>query len=202
MFRYSICRRFAFWTCWTPFRLDSRPTEPDARMKVVLSESDITIPEGVKVEAKSRQIRVTGPRGVLTKDFRHVNLELQRSGKNKIHVVVWHGSRKQIACIRTVCSEIQNMIKGVSKGYEYKMRFVYAHFPINVNITDDGKTVEIRNFIGEKLVRRVHVLEGGLSGGPKCRNGRRLPNIGIDNRCQGCAVDGNQGRDCSYWQRH
>lgn len=40
------------------------------------------------------------------------------------------------------------------------MRFVYAHFPINVNITDDGKTVEIRNFIGEKLVRRVKMLEG------------------------------------------
>ncbi|KAI9014190.1 ribosomal protein L6, alpha-beta domain-containing protein [Hyaloraphidium curvatum] len=129
-------------------------------MKVVLSESDIVIPDGVKVEAKSRQIRVTGPRGVLTKDFRHVNLELQRSGKNKIHVVVWHGTRKQIACIRTVCSEIQNMIKGVTKGFEYKMRFVYAHFPINVNITEDGKTVEIRNFIGEKLTRRVSMLDG------------------------------------------
>jgi large subunit ribosomal protein L9e len=103
---------------------------------------------------------VTGPRGVLTKDFRHVNLELQRSGKDKIHVVVWHGSRKQIACIRTVCSEIQNMIKGVTKGFEYKMRFVYAHFPINVNVADDGTTVEIRNFIGEKMVRRVKMLDG------------------------------------------
>lgn len=40
------------------------------------------------------------------------------------------------------------------------MRFVYAHFPINVNISKDNKNIEIRNFIGEKVVRRVDMLEG------------------------------------------
>ncbi|CAM9923588.1 unnamed protein product [Ectocarpus fasciculatus] len=50
------------------------------------------------------------------------------------------------------------MITGVTKGYLYKMRFCYAHFPINVSIT--GKTVEIRNFLGEKRVRRVELAPG------------------------------------------
>ena len=36
--------------------------------------------------------------------------------------------------LRTVKSLIANLITGVTKGYKYKMRFVYAHFPINVNI--------------------------------------------------------------------
>jgi len=40
------------------------------------------------------------------------------------------------------------------------MRYVYAHFPINVNVVDDGKVVEIRNFLGEKYVRRVALHEG------------------------------------------
>ncbi len=40
------------------------------------------------------------------------------------------------------------------------MRFVYAHFPINANITDAGKEVEIRNFLGEKIVRKVKMLPG------------------------------------------
>jgi len=44
------------------------------------------------------------------------------------------------------------------------MRYVYAHFPINVNIEKDAETgtpvVEIRNFIGEKIVRRVIMHEG------------------------------------------
>jgi large subunit ribosomal protein L9e len=54
------------------------------------------------------------------------------------------------------------MITGVTKGFKYKMRFCYAHFPINVtSVNQNGKTiVEIRNFLGEKKVRRVELLEG------------------------------------------
>merc|ERR1712157_332648 len=42
----------------------------------------------------------------------------------------------------------------------YKMRLVYAHFPINATITNGGKTIEIRNFLGEKIVRTVNMLAG------------------------------------------
>jgi len=56
------------------------------------------------------------------------------------------------------------LILGVTKGYKYKMRYVYAHFPINVNIEKNKETglfeVEIRNFIGEKIVRRVTMRPG------------------------------------------
>jgi len=52
------------------------------------------------------------------------------------------------------------MVVGVTKGYEYKMRFVYAHFPINANVADDGKSIEIRNFLGEHKLRAVPMLEG------------------------------------------
>ena len=40
------------------------------------------------------------------------------------------------------------------------MRSVYAHFPINCNITEEGKKIEIRNFLGEKFVRKVNMREG------------------------------------------
>ncbi|KAJ3084153.1 60S ribosomal protein L9 [Quaeritorhiza haematococci] len=129
-------------------------------MKAIMSERDVTIPEDVSVKVKARVVTVKGPRGGLTKDFKHINLEITRVSKTILRVVVWHGGKKHLACIRTICSHIENMIRGVTKGFEYKMRFVYAHFPINVNITEDGTLVEIRNFIGEKVIRRVRMLEG------------------------------------------
>lgn len=63
---------------------------------------------------------------------------------------------------RTVCSHIENMITGVTKGYKYKMRFCYAHFPINVSCVKEGgrDVVEVRNFLGEKMVRRIRLLDG------------------------------------------
>jgi large subunit ribosomal protein L9e len=50
--------------------------------------------------------------------------------------------------------------RAACQGYEYKMRFVYAHFPINVVVEKAGKTVEIRNFLGERIVRSVQLLDG------------------------------------------
>ena len=68
----------------------------------------------------------------------------------------------QLATIRTLTTHIENMIVGVTKGYCYRMRFAYAHFPINVQLTGvPGKqSVEIRNFIGQRRVRKVQLLEG------------------------------------------
>lgn len=40
------------------------------------------------------------------------------------------------------------------------MRAVYAHFPINCVISNEGKTVEIRNFLGEKYIRKVEMANG------------------------------------------
>ena len=50
-------------------------------------------------------------------------------------------TQRPLVDIRQVCSHIENLITGVTKGFLYKMRFVYAHFPINVALTD--RTVSI-----------------------------------------------------------
>ena len=77
-----------------------------------------------------------------------------------MRVEMWFGTHKQISALRTICTHVKNMIIGVTKGYEYKMRFVYAHFPINAAIGSAGAGIEIRNFLGEKIVRRVPMLSG------------------------------------------
>lgn len=107
---------------------------------------------------KARRVTVKGARGILQRDFSHTKLDLRKvDDDTRVRVDIWLSSGKQKAVLRTVCSHIQNMITGVTKGYCYKMRMAYAHFPINVNIVK-GKDVEIRNFLGEKQVRRVHML--------------------------------------------
>lgn len=46
------------------------------------------------------------------------------------------------------------------QGFQYKMRSVYAHFPINVAISESNTLVDIRNFLGEKFNRQVRMLPG------------------------------------------
>jgi len=132
-------------------------------MRDVLKTEELDIPEGVTIEIKSRIIKVTGPRGTLTKNVRHVDMDIQvvKSPKsNKVNLAVWQGGRKHVACLRTIRSLINNMVIGVTKGFLYKMRAVYAHFPINCIIQEQGQALEIRNFLGEKTVRHVNMLDG------------------------------------------
>ncbi|KAG1360935.1 putative 60S ribosomal protein L9 [Cocos nucifera] len=109
------------------------------------------IPEGVKVWVKAKVIEVEGPRGKLIRNFKHLNLDFQLTdGGRKLKVDAWFGSRKTTAAIRTAISHVQNLITGVTKGFRYNMRFVYAQFPINASITSSNSSMEIRNFLGEK----------------------------------------------------
>ncbi|EGR47735.1 uncharacterized protein TRIREDRAFT_78870 [Trichoderma reesei QM6a] len=133
-------------------------------MRYIHSQETLEIPEGVKVNIKTRIVTVEGPRGKLSKNLGHLAVNFGHPKKNTISIEIHHGNRKNVATLRTVRSIIENLIIGVTKGFKYKMRYVYAHFPINVNLDKNKETglyeVEIRNFIGEKIVRRVTMHEG------------------------------------------
>ncbi|KAK3956408.1 ribosomal protein L6, alpha-beta domain-containing protein [Pseudoneurospora amorphoporcata] len=134
-------------------------------MRYIHSEETLEVPENVKVSIKSRIVTVEGPRGKLVKDLSHIAVNFSVIKKGIIGLEIHHGNRKNVAALRTVRTLINNLIIGVTKGFKYKMRYVYAHFPINVNVEKNAETgnfeVEIRNFIGEKIVRRV-VMQPGV----------------------------------------
>ena len=127
----------------------------------------------VEVEIEARCVKVTGPLGSLERNFKHVAMDLRvvdgaaldfteedgdKFTAKYVKIDMWFAHKKQLACCRTVISHIDNLFVGVTRGFTYKMRSVYSHFPINVNLA--GDVVEIRNFLGEKRVRKVHMLPG------------------------------------------
>merc|ERR1711993_234812 len=136
-------------------------------MKVINTNQSVTIPEDVDASVKSRVVTVKGPRGTLIKSFKHLAVDMGMPDKKTVKVEKWFGKKKELAAVRTVCSHILNLCKGVTKGYKYKMRAVYAHFPINCAISEGGSLVEVRNFLGEKYTRRVRMHDG-----VKCENSK------------------------------
>jgi len=79
-------------------------------------------------------------------------------GKGFLEVNTYMSTYKQSAVLYTVCSHIKNMIKGVTKGFRYKMHIVKKHFPLEVKI--DANTVEIGRFLGERDLKVIKLLEG------------------------------------------
>lgn len=104
--------------------------------------------------------------GKLSKDLSHLAVNFSQPKKDVIGIEIHHGSRKNVATLRTVRTHINNLIIGVTKGFKYKMRYVYAHFPINVNLDKNNETgnfeVEIRYVF--VVFESIHLTSAAMVG--------------------------------------
>ena len=84
-------------------------------MKQIRSAKKIVIPKGVTVDIKSRVVTVTGPKGKLSRNFRHLPVSINKvNGGKEVEVSMFFGLSKQVATLRTVCSHIDNLIVSLS----------------------------------------------------------------------------------------
>eukprot|EP01060_Flectonema_neradi_P037748 TRINITY_DN76_c0_g1_i1.p1 TRINITY_DN76_c0_g1~~TRINITY_DN76_c0_g1_i1.p1 ORF type:complete len:193 (+),score=40.87 TRINITY_DN76_c0_g1_i1:52-630(+) len=128
-------------------------------MRSIKQGNSIPVQEGTEVKINKRVVTVTGPKGTLTRSFAHAPIDLKVDDKKNLIVAEkWFGTKSQNSTLKSVLSHINNMMTGVTLGYKYKMRFAYAHFPVSVTVNDAEKQIEIRNFLGEKYVRRVPLV--------------------------------------------
>ena len=119
---------------------------------------EIEVPEGVEVRVDGMKVTVKGPKGTLERDFSHARGVLLRVEGNKVIVEAFFADSRKRALVGTLAAHIKNMITGVTKGFRYKMKIIYSHFPVKVEVK--GDTVYIHNFLGEKAPRVAKLLPG------------------------------------------
>ena len=115
----------------------------------------IQVPESVEVSLAGLKVTVKGEKGTLVRDFSFVPISVNVDGKT---VRVWAEwpRKKEAALVGTIHSHIQNMITGVQKGFTYKLKIVFSHFPISAKV--QGKIVSIENFTGERNARKANII--------------------------------------------
>ena len=117
----------------------------------------VKIPDGVKASLDGMHLRVTGPKGQLSRNVRFPQVTVTCDGKEV--VIATDSRRKEItAMVGTLEAHTKNMIRGVTEGYEYRMKVVYSHFPIQLEL--QGNRLEIANFLGEKKARHARIEQG------------------------------------------
>ncbi len=124
----------------------------------VYTSRSVKVPEGVSVEVEGLKVRVKGPRGVVERDFsfaRGVNIRVE---EGNVIVEAYFPKSRELALVGSIASHVENMIVGVTRGFRYKLKVIYVHYPINVKL-DKGR-LAITNFLGEKSVRYVEIPPG------------------------------------------
>ena len=124
-------------------------------MRTGMLKDEIQIPEKVTVSIADGIVKIKGPQGEVSKKLFHPRVKLEKKG-NLVVISSELPRKQEKALVGTYGAHIRNMFVGTTKGFEYKMKIVYAHFPIKASVKGDLFLVE--NFLGEKHPRKTHIL--------------------------------------------
>ena len=124
-------------------------------MTVEIVENTVEVPEEVNLTLDGHKVAVTGTNGTVTRDFGHTKLSLGYQD-NTLRIWVENPKKKQASLVNTVASHVKNMIKGVTDGFTYKLKVVFIHFPMTINV--QGSKVVINNFVGERNPRIAKIF--------------------------------------------
>ena len=117
----------------------------------------IEIPEGVEASIDGGSVTVKGKEGENKRSFNFGKLDFEKKD-NKIIIGNKKATKTEKKMMNTITSHIKNMIKGVQEKFEYKLKVCFSHFPMTVKIDDNEAMV--KNFLGEKIPRKVKIPEG------------------------------------------
>jgi len=124
-------------------------------MAVSIVESSVHVPDGVSVNLDKHMVKVSGVKGELSRDFGNAKVQMSLE-EGALRVWVVNPKKRQAALVNTVATHVKNMIKGVTKGYTYRMKIVFIHFPLTLRV--EGKKVLASNFLGEKKPRETKIM--------------------------------------------
>jgi large subunit ribosomal protein L6 len=122
-------------------------------LAAVLRE-EIMIPEGIEVTVDD-MVTVKGSKGELKRKFKHHNVKISKDD-DMVVLEVRFPKKKDKAMLGTIKAHISNMVNGLTQGFEYRMKIVYAHFPMTVKVQKEK--VVIDNFLGERYPRTAKIL--------------------------------------------
>jgi len=117
----------------------------------------VTIPKGITAQLDGMQLRVKGPKGQLSRNV-HFPQVAVTCDENEVTIATESKRKEIVAMVGTLEAHTKNMIRGVTDGFEYRMKVVYSHFPIQLKL--QGNKLEIANFLGEKKARFARIETG------------------------------------------
>jgi large subunit ribosomal protein L6 len=115
----------------------------------------LDLPSGVTASFENGELTINGPLGKVSQDFSKIPVGIKIGG-TKVEISTPGSRRTDNAVLNTARSLIRNALDGVRYGYEYKLKVIFAHFPVSVKV--QGDRVLVDNFYGERSPRVAEIV--------------------------------------------
>ena len=119
---------------------------------------EIEVPEGINTTIEGDKIIMKNNNGELE---RRLDAKIKTTVEgNKVTLDIKNPSKNHKKMFGTIKAHINNMIKGLTEKFQYKLQIANVHFPMTAEIDKDKNELVVKNFLGEKQDRRIKLVEG------------------------------------------
>lgn len=118
---------------------------------------EIQIPEGINASIEGNVL-------IMKKDDKELRRVLNISIKtkiedNKVILNLIKTTKREKKLFGTMKAHVKNMIKGLEKGFTYKLQISNVHFPMSVSQDKETGNIIVKNFLGEKKDRIIKLVD-------------------------------------------
>lgn len=118
---------------------------------------EIELPDDASASLDGQLLVVKGPKGEVSKQLKQRNISIRIDNK-KIVLESGRATKENKKILGSLTAHVKNMIKGSFQSYTYTLKICSGHFPMNAGIS--GNKLIVKNFLGEKVPRVLHLKEG------------------------------------------
>ncbi|MHB8565994.1 MAG: 50S ribosomal protein L6 [Nitrososphaerales archaeon] len=133
----------------------SNTVEPIVSKKNQVLDMSVELAAGVTAKFQKDKLLIQGPLGKVEQDFSKIPVEIKIEGKT-IKILSRGARRKDRSIFNTARSLVLNAVQGVTNGYQYKLKVIFAHFPVSIKI--QGQNILVENFYGERSPRVAEIV--------------------------------------------
>ena len=126
------------------------------KMKVKISEKT-EIPEGIEAEITKNKIKLKKSGKELSKNYSGFSIKKENK---ELVLECQKATKREKKVMMTALAHIKNMVRGLERGFTYKLQICNLHFPMSVSVDKNKEIVIIKNFLGEVKERTAKILRG------------------------------------------
>jgi large subunit ribosomal protein L6 len=116
---------------------------------------EVEIPEGINAKIENGEISLRKGEAVLKRKLeRSVNVKVEN---NKIIFEAKKATKRERKITGSLKAHCNNMIRGLTEKFRYRLESASVHFPVTIIFDKQKSEIAIKNFLGEKIDRRVKI---------------------------------------------
>jgi large subunit ribosomal protein L6 len=118
---------------------------------------EIQLKNGINAKLNGKEVLIEKNNQIIKRGLSPI-IEISLN-EDKIILKTRRFGRREKRMLGSAAAHLKNAINGLDKPFKYKLKIANVHFPMTVSHDKTNNEIVVKNFLGEKVDRRIKVMD-------------------------------------------